>query len=202
MNKSESIKELSAALAKAQAEISNPKKNAANPFFKSKYADLSEVINVSKPVLAAHGLSVIQLPGMSDGVVTVETVLTHESGEWISSVMSMPPVKSDPQGVGSCLTYIRRYSLAAVCGIGQEDDDANEAVKQTQPQKRVNKQQVQKYVAMFVDAIEAEDALAMKEMGDELRDTAEHDAVWQALDSKQKQAIKTILHTLTTEEAA
>lgn len=199
MNKSESIKELSAALAKAQAEISNPKKNANNPFFKSKYADLSEVINVSKPVLSAHGLSVIQLPGMNDGVVTVETVLTHESGEWISSVMSMPPVKSDPQGVGSCLTYIRRYSLAAVCGIGQEDDDGNEAVKQTQPKKRVNKQQVQKYVALFLEAIETEDALAMKEMGDELRDTAEHDAVWQALDSKQKAEIKRILHTLTEE---
>jgi hypothetical protein len=133
MNKSESIKELSAALAKAQSEMSNPKKNADNPFFKSQYADLAEVINVSKPVLARHGLSIIQLPGFDDGLVTVETILAHESGEWVSGVMSMMPVKHDPQGLGSCVSYIRRYSLAAVAGLAQEDDDANTATHPVTP---------------------------------------------------------------------
>jgi hypothetical protein len=196
MNMSESIKELSSALAKAQAEMANPKKNSSNPFFKSKYADLSEVINVSKPVLASHGLSILQLPGYQDGLVSVETVITHESGEYISSIMSLPPVKGDPQAVGSAVTYARRYALAAICGIAQEDDDGNEAVKQVAPKKRVNKKQVQGYVADFIVAIENEDALAIRQMGEELTDTPEHDAVWQALDSEQKTKVKAILQTL------
>lgn len=129
MNKSESIASLAGALAKAQAEIENASKNAANPHFKSKYADLAEVLNTARPVLAKHGLSVSQWPGFADGVVTLETLLAHSSGEWISNVASAPIGKLDAQGVGSALTYLRRYSLAAVAGIAQEDDDGNGAVK-------------------------------------------------------------------------
>jgi hypothetical protein len=127
MNKSDSIKELASALSKAQSEISNPKKNAANPFFKSRYSDLSEVINVSKPVLSDHGLSILQMPMFSENIVSVETVLTHDSGEFISSTISMPVIKPDPQSIGSLISYCRRYAWAAFCGLAQEDDDGNAA---------------------------------------------------------------------------
>ena len=129
MNKSDSIKELAAALAKAQGEIENASKNAANPHFRSKYADLAEVLNTVRPVFAKHGLSVTQFPSYENGVASVETVLAHASGEWMAGVSSAPVSKPDPQGVGSATTYLRRYSLAAVAGIAQEDDDANAASK-------------------------------------------------------------------------
>jgi hypothetical protein len=128
MNKSEQINELATALAKAQSEIENASKGSSNPHFKSKYADLAEVLNTVRPVLAAHGLSVAQFPSYADGVVSVETVLMHNSGQWLSGIISAPVSKQDAQGVGSATTYCRRYSLAAVAGIAQEDDDANSAV--------------------------------------------------------------------------
>ena len=130
MNKSDSIKELASALALAQGEIENAHKSAANPFFKSKYADLAEVINTLKPVFAKHGLSYTQMPsGMDEnGKVTVETMLMHKSGEWLLSSITLPMTgKTDSQAVGSAITYARRYALAAVCGIAQEDDDGNAA---------------------------------------------------------------------------
>lgn len=138
MNKSESIAGLATALAKAQAELSNPKKTSANPFFKSKYADLSEVINVSKSILAEHGLSILQLPSYSDGYVYVETVITHSTGEFISDVLSLPVAKQDAQGVGSAITYARRYSWAAICGLAQEDDDAESAIGRDNKQAGLN----------------------------------------------------------------
>lgn len=128
MNKSESIKELSAALAKAQGLIENASKNAANPHFKSKYADLAEVLNTVRPVFSSYGLSIVQSPAFEAGTVSVETLLMHQSGEWISGVAACNVTKNDAQGVGSAITYLRRYSLAAMAGIAQEDDDANAAV--------------------------------------------------------------------------
>jgi hypothetical protein len=127
VRQSESIGSLAKALAAAQGEIGNAGRNAKNPHFKSTYADLAEIINTVRPVLARHGLAVAQFPGYADGLVTVETILTHASGEWLSGTSAAPATKSDPQGVGSAITYLRRYSLAAVCGIAQEDDDANAA---------------------------------------------------------------------------
>lgn len=128
MNKSESIGALSKALSIAQSKIENASKNAANPHFKSKYADLAEVLNTMRPVFAECGLSFVQFPTFDSGVAHVETILMHESGEWLSSVSSAPVSKQDAQGVGSATTYLRRYSLAAMAGIAQEDDDANSAV--------------------------------------------------------------------------
>lgn len=132
MNKSESIKELATALAKAQAEIDNAGKNSTNTHFRSKYADLAEVINTTRPVFAKYGLSVAQFPSFSDGVVSVETILLHESGEWMGGTISAPVSKADAQGVGSATTYCRRYSLAALANIAQEDDDAESAVGRSQ----------------------------------------------------------------------
>jgi hypothetical protein len=135
MNKSESIAALAAALAKAQAEIENASKSSVNPHFKSKYADLAEVLNTVRPVFAKHGIAVIQAPSFDAGVAHVETMLTHSSGEWLSNTCSAPVSKQDAQGVGSAITYLRRYSLAAFAGIAQEDDDGNSASGRHEPQK-------------------------------------------------------------------
>lgn len=127
MNQTTSISALAKALVTAQGEIENAAKNAANPHFKSKYADLSEVLNTVRPVMARHGIAVVQHPTFADGTVSVETVLLHESGEFIASTISAPVTKADAQGVGSAITYCRRYALAALAGIAQEDDDGNGA---------------------------------------------------------------------------
>lgn len=133
MIKSDSIAALSASLAKAQGELENASKNANNPHFKSRYADLAELLNTVRPVLSKHGLAVIQMPSFDSGVASVETLLTHSSGEYVSSTCSAPVTKQDAQGVGSAITYLRRYSLAAFCGIAQEDDDANSSVGHKAP---------------------------------------------------------------------
>ncbi|HNG47049.1 MAG TPA: ERF family protein, partial [Agitococcus sp.] len=128
MNKSESIAAISQAIAKAQHDVENASKNAKNPHFKSKYADLAELLNTVRPVFSIHGLAIVQMPSFDGGIASVETMISHSSGEWISSICSAPVSKQDAQGVGSAITYLRRYSLAAMCGIAQEDDDANSAV--------------------------------------------------------------------------
>jgi hypothetical protein len=130
LHHSDSIAKLAPALVKAQAEVENATKNATNPHFKSQYADLAEIIRTVKPVFTANGLAVLQVPGFEDGHATVESMLIHESGEWIAGVSGAPLQKADPQGVGSAITYLRRYSLAALAGIAQEDDDGNAATTQ------------------------------------------------------------------------
>lgn len=124
MNKSESISQLAAALFKAQSEFEGVEKSTENTFLKSKYADLAACLDASRKPLASNGLSVVQLPSFSEGMVKVESVLLHDSGEWISSELAMKPVKDDPQGIGSTITYARRYLLASMLGLAQKDDDA------------------------------------------------------------------------------
>ena len=128
MNKSETINELAAALCKAQAAMGAAAKDASNPFFKSKYADMASVVEAVKGPLTANGLAYVQLAGTTDaGEATVETILMHTSGQWIGETLKMKPVKGDPQGMGSALTYARRYGLQSICGIPAEDDDGNAA---------------------------------------------------------------------------
>ena len=129
VRQSDSIAKLAAALVKAQAEVQHATKDAKNPHFRSDYASLTSVLDTIKPVFAAHGLALVQFPGFADGHATLDTVLVHESGEWMAATAGAPLQKNDPQGVGSALTYLRRYSGAAVAGIGQEDDDGNAASK-------------------------------------------------------------------------
>ena len=136
MNKSESIKELATALNKAQAEMSGAKKKATNPFFKSKYSDLNAVVDAIRIPFCDNGLSYSQFPVSNDKCVGVETILMHDSGEWISSVLMLPMVKQDPQAAGSAITYARRYSLQSIAGIPSEDDDGNHASKSS-PSKSV-----------------------------------------------------------------
>jgi hypothetical protein len=129
MNKSESIKELATALNKAQAAMQGAKKGATNPFFKSKYADLGSVINAMKEPFADNGLSYSQFPFMREGVVGVETILMHDSGEWITSELNLPMGKQTAQEAGSVITYARRYALQSIAGIPSEDDDGNAATQ-------------------------------------------------------------------------
>jgi hypothetical protein len=128
MRTSDSIKELADALCKAQSGMSGAKKDTANPFFKSKYADLASCWEAARHPLANHGLSVIQTTRPSDkDEIIVITRLAHSSGEWIEGELSLPVSKQDAQGYGSALTYARRYGLCAIVGIAPEEDDGNAA---------------------------------------------------------------------------
>ena len=142
MNKSESITNLATALAMAQMNLKGAIKDSANPFFKSKYADLSSVVEAIRPAFGQCGLSYVQRIEPSDrDEVRVETILMHASGEWLScGVLNLPVSKADAQGYGSALTYARRYSLAAACGVApeNEDDDGNAASGKKIPQKRLD----------------------------------------------------------------
>ena len=123
------IGKLAEALAMAQGMMENASKSSANPFFKSKYADLAEVWNTIREPLSKNGLSVVQAPVGIDGrSVKILTMLLHKSGQYIRTVTTIPCAKSDAQGIGSALTYGRRYALSALVGIAQEDDDGNAAV--------------------------------------------------------------------------
>ncbi len=127
MEKSESIKSIAAAMCKAQGEMGGALKGANNPFFKSKYADLGEVIKVVKEPFANNGLSFVQFPINDGDKVGVETILMHESGEWLSGSFTVKASKQDAQGAGSVITYCKRYGLQAIAGIPSEDDDGNSA---------------------------------------------------------------------------
>ncbi len=134
MNRSDSIAKLAEALAKAQGNMGKAVKGSANPFFKSKYADLAAVVDAIRQPFAENGLSYVQGADTDEqGNVTVETILMHVSGEWISSRLTMKPAKNDPQGVGSTISYIRRYSLQSMAGLATEDDDGNTATGNGQP---------------------------------------------------------------------
>ena len=125
MRTSETITKISTALLQAQKSLAFASKNSKNPHFKNTYADLSAVIDAVKPALNEAGIVFLQTPTPSDnGYLFLTTRLIHESGEWIEDTATCPLPKQDPQGYGSCLTYLRRYSLAAICGLYQDDDDA------------------------------------------------------------------------------
>lgn len=131
MNKSESINELASALCKAQGEMSGAKKDAQNPFFKSHYADLESVWSAIRKPFAEHGLSVTQTITFTPEIAMLHTILMHSSGQWIESVMPILTKDDSPQAMGSGLSYARRYSLAAIAGVYQQDDDANLAQGKT-----------------------------------------------------------------------
>ncbi|MEH1780248.1 MAG: ERF family protein [Nostoc sp.] len=119
------MQKLISALIKAKAEFQPIHKNKTNPHYKSQYADLDSVLDAVTPALNAHGLAIIQLVGIVDGKTVLETHLYHESGEFSKSVFPLPET-SDPQKIGSALTYARRYSLCAILSVvADEDNDAN-----------------------------------------------------------------------------
>lgn len=124
---SDSTTKLFQALHRAQSVMAGAKKDVDNPFFKSKYADLASVWDAARGPLTDNGLSIIQIPSAEGAAVTITTILAHESGEWISGDLTLVSTKNDPQGLGSAITYARRYALAAFVGVAPEDDDGNAA---------------------------------------------------------------------------
>jgi hypothetical protein len=129
IRQTDQINELAAALAQAQAELENVAKDSENPHFHSRYADLASVLDEVRPKMARHGISILQVPiNGIEGQVGVTTRLMHASGQYIEGDFYIAPSKLDAQGAGSTLTYLRRYSLMAVAGIGPEDDDGEAAV--------------------------------------------------------------------------
>jgi len=128
MAMSESIDLLAAALVAAQGEFEPVGKDSLNPHYKSRFASLANVVDTIRPILAKHGLAVSQWPSEGD---TLVTMLLHSSGQHIAAPMPLHLAKSDPQGMGSALSYARRYSLMAVLGLvsGDEDDDGQAASK-------------------------------------------------------------------------
>lgn len=127
VDQSPSIAALAAALAKAQGAIRNAKKDSANPFFKSTYADLASAWDAAREPLAANGLAVAQRVTNSANGVIITTQLLHASGEWISDRCEWPVAQKTPQGMGSAITYGRRYAFMALVGIAAEEDDGNAA---------------------------------------------------------------------------
>ena len=132
MNQSPTVSKIAAALVKAQAAIGSAKKNSVNPFLKNKYADLASVIVACKEHLNENKISVIQSVGRDELGEYVETMLLHESGEFITDRMKLMP-SAKPQDQGSALTYARRYALQSMVLIPAEDDDGNAASKVNAP---------------------------------------------------------------------
>lgn len=118
---------LAKALVAAQKATESIKKAATNPAFKSKYADLAHVVEGVVPALNAAGVMVLQCPGYDGEYVSVATTFLHETGASVTSTLHMRPSKSDPQGIGSAITYARRYALLSMAGGAPEDDDGNAA---------------------------------------------------------------------------
>lgn len=127
MTTSVQINEIAGALAKAQGEMGGAKKDAANPFFKSKYADLASVREACIGALTKQGIAVVQSPSAEGATVSVVTLLVHSSGQWMRGVASCTAKDDSPQSVGSATTYLRRYALQSFAGIAPEDDDAEAA---------------------------------------------------------------------------
>ena len=120
------MKQIATALVRAQKAFGPALKTATNPHFKSRYADLAACVEAVIGGLNDNGIALIQRNSLDDNGVTVETVFLHESGEMLEcGKLHVPASKQDPQGYGSALTYARRYSLMAACGIAPEDDDGN-----------------------------------------------------------------------------
>ena len=136
---SDQVNELAAALAKAQGQIQDAKKDSANPFFKSKYADLAAVREAVRKPLSDNGIAVVQVPCADGSHAGVDTMLIHTSGQWIRGLLVVTSKDEGPQAIGSCITYLRRYALQSFTGVAAEDDDGNAAEGKTngkQPEKK------------------------------------------------------------------
>ena len=135
MNRSETINEISAALAKAQGLLRPAIKDTVNPFFKSVYADLAAIIDVIREPMSSNGLAILQSIETDAGDVVITTLLSHTSGQWIETALRLKPTKNDPQGVASAATYGRRIGLQSLVGVAADTDDDGNAASATQSQK-------------------------------------------------------------------
>lgn len=137
------------ALAIAQGAIAAAEATQTNTHFDYSYANLQNCLDACRKPLADNELAVIQLPTVLEGgIVQVTTILGHSSGQFISQTMTMAPEKGGPQAIGSCITYLRRYMLCAMVGIGQQDDDANLATKDPDEYDRISKVQADEILVL------------------------------------------------------
>ena len=190
-NRSEKIDELAKSLSKAQAVMKGASKDSANPFFKSKYADIASVWEACRAALTENELSVTQMPQTyirGDSIdFVLETILMHSSGQWMMAVYPIKPVKDDPQGYGGAITYARRYSLAAIVGVAQEDDDGKAASKQPKIDQKV----MADVMSGSLKAIDDWDKVALDEIWDEF-EPEEHVLMWKRFNSQERSAMKKI----------
>lgn len=186
MEQSEQINELAASLSKAQGKITGALKDSSNPFFKTKYADLASVWDACREQLSANGLAVVQTVSGEGEMLRVTTSLIHSSGQWMRDTLPLKPSKSDPQGIGSAITYARRYALAAIVGVAQIDDDAEAAMGRKQVE-------VAKITPDPVDQDKVFQAVVwFKEMIDADQIEANHDKVkraWERLSNNERMEI-------------
>ena len=142
MNRSESISKLAVSLVKFNSEVSKIAKDAKNPFFKSNYVTLDKLIEATRPILQENGLVVMQSPlSKEDGSIGIQTLLIHESGEFIESepIFMKPAKANDPQQAGSIISYMRRYSYQAILNLNTgEDDDANKSTGEENIKAKLN----------------------------------------------------------------
>ena len=189
------IAELSTALCKAQGAMTGAVKDSANPFFKSKYADLSAVWEDVRKPFAENGISVVQMPVGGVGSVSVVTQLTHSSGQWMRSKLTVVPNKLDPQGIGSGITYARRYALAAMAGVYQIDDDGN-AASQTSNSQAIDD-------SVKVDAFKisglAKDAKDIVDLDDEENGPANARELYEPLSSDERIHLQKLMKASTPE---
>jgi hypothetical protein len=201
------MKNLATALVKAQKAFGPALKTSTNPHFRSKYADLSNCIEAVIGALNDNGIGLMQRTYESKDGVMVETIFIHESGETLEcGVLHVPASKQDPQGYGSALTYARRYSLMAVCGIAPEDDDGNAASKPKKPMQIPANTAGQDYLekcneqeralildyAMEIESDDDEEAFFTYTKAKAELDTDQQAALWSKVSSKKRSAIKKI----------
>lgn len=203
MNRSENIDQLALSLVAAQTELKNPPFDSKNPHFKNSYASLASVRDTVTPVLAKHGLAVVQLLGANEQGPTCETMLVHKSGQFLTSVLALPVDRNNAQGYGSAYSYARRYALMAITNVvGEPDDDGNQATKLELPKSNstnrvataeISEEQKLRVTDVFKDMKEhlpddPEEAwLVLENSG---LDSDERVYLWNLFDSKERSAIK------------
>ena len=202
------VNEIAKALAKAQSEMSHAKMDGVNPHFKSKYATLAAVQDACKSALNKNGIAYLQYSHDCDNGVKIETIFYHESGQQLSAgIVFVPADKFNAHGLGSAMTYAKRYSLATACGISaDDDDDGNQAVANA-PKKpgrgkitpmeaaledaNVDWEAVSEYVPLLQAGVFNEDDVGLQQLMDELADDDDLKmGVWHKLNSKERAYIR------------
>lgn len=199
------IGKIAAALAKAQGAMKGAAKDSANPFFKSKYADLASVWEDCRGPLSANEIAVFQMPSTAGKRVTVTTLLAHPSDQWLENELEMESKDASPQGIGSAITYARRYALASMAGVYQTDDDAEAAHGRAtqsnghparQPAEldgqELTNEKREMYLPEIAKAIDAEDSMGLRQLVDELSQR-EWGQLFKYLNSKQKEKSRALL---------
>ena len=153
---SENINEISTALSKLQSQINHAEKDGNNPHFKSSFASLNSHWEACRELLGKNGLCVTQLVSIVDQKRILVTILSHSSGQWFKSYYPLIPSKDDPQAMGSCVTYARRYMLSAIIGTTAADDDGEGAMDRSQLPAKPKEKARSKTDPVLVSAEEAQ----------------------------------------------